>query len=83
MPRKAGNRSLRKFMIDRSMAATTPGFVTSSFRVGTLTFIPSFSAVLAALSVYLECRPCRSAAAASISGPIDSVILDGSCSISF
>ena len=83
MPRKAGNRNLRKLVMDRSMAATIPGCVTSSFKVGTFNFMPIFPAVLAALSVYVECRPCRSAAAASISGVIDSVILDGSCSISF
>ena len=83
MPRKAGKRNLRKLVIERNMAAIAPGFLTRSFRLGTFTFIPIFSAVLAALSVYLECRPCRSAAAASISGPMDWVILEGSCSMSF
>lgn len=83
MPRKAGKRNLRKPVMLRNMATTAPGFVTRSFKVGTLTLMPNFSAVLAALSVYLECRPCRSAAAASISGPMDWVILDGSCSMSF
>lgn len=54
MPRKAGKRNLRKLVMERNIAATAPGFVTRSFRVGTLTFMPIFSAVLAALSVYLE-----------------------------
>lgn len=69
--------------MERNMAAIDPGFVARSFRLGTLIFMPIFSAVLAALSVYFECRPCRSAAAASISGPMDWVILEGSCSMSF
>lgn len=83
MPRKAGNRSLRKFMMARSIPAMAPGFVTRSFRLGTLTRIPIFSAIPAPWLMYLFLRPCFSAAAASISGPIDCVILEGSCSISF
>ena len=83
MPRKAGKRSLRKFMIVFKRPATAPGLVIRSFKLGTLTRMPIFSATPAAWVAYLLFRPCFSAAAASISGPIDWVILDGSCSISF
>lgn len=83
MPKKAGNLSFKKFMIAFNMPATAPGFVTRSFRFGTLTFNPALDAPLAAMLAYLELRPCFSAAAASISGPIDLVIFDGNCSTSF
>lgn len=83
MPRKAGKRSLRKFMMARSMPAMAPGLVTRSLRLGTLTRMPIFSARPAPWVMYLDLRPCFSAAAASISGPMDCVILEGSCSISF
>lgn len=83
MPRKAGNRSFKKFMMARSIPAIAPGFVTRSFRLGTLTLIPIFSAMPAPWLMYLDLRPCFSAAAASISGPIVCVIFEGSCSINF
>ena len=54
MPKKAGKRSLRKFMMARNMPATAPGLVTRSFKLGTLTLKLIFSAALAAPSVYLE-----------------------------
>ena len=83
MPKKAGNRSLRKFMIALSIPTTAPGFVTRSLRLGTLTFKPAFSAPCAAMLAYFASSPCFVAAAASISGPIDLVIFEGSCSTRF
>lgn len=83
MPKKAGKRSFRKFIIARSMPAMAPGFVTRSFRLGTLILIPIFEAAPAAWFMYSDFMPCFSAAAASISGPRDVVILEGSCWMSF
>lgn len=71
MPKNAGKRNFRKFIIALSMPATAPGLVTRSLRLGNLNFADDFW------------RAGLSAAAASSSGVIDSVILEGSCSISF
>ena len=70
-------------MIAFSMPATAPGLVTRSLRFGTLKLKPAFEAALPAILAYFEFMPCFSAAAASISGPIDFVIFEGSCSTSF
>ncbi len=71
MPKKAGKRNFRKFIMALSIPATAPGLVTRSLRLGTLNFVADFW------------RVDLSAAAASSSGVMDSVILEGSCSISF
>ena len=71
MPRKAGNLTLRKFIMALSIVMTIPGLVTSSFNVGIVNFAAPVSA------------PAFSAAAASISGVIDLVNFEGSCSINF
>ena len=83
MPMNAGNLSFRKFIIERNIVTIAPGFVTKSFKFGTFIFMPIFSATPAADDTYWLLSPCFSAAAASISGPIELVILEGSCSISF
>lgn len=75
MPRKAGKRSLRKFMIAFSVPITAPGFVTRSLRLGTLTLVLDLEAVPAAWRLGF------SAAAARTSGPSDATILVGSFSI--
>lgn len=80
MPKKAGNRSLRKFIMALNIPATAPGFVTRSLRLGTLNLKAAFPAASADLA---DCSPGLSAAAASSSGAMDSVILDGSDSMSF
>lgn len=71
MPKNAGKRNFRKFIIALSIPATAPGLVTRSLRLGTLNFAADFW------------RAGLSAAAASSSGVMDSVILEGSCSMSF
>lgn len=71
MPKNAGKRNFRKFIMALSIPATAPGLVTRSLRLGTLNFVADFW------------RVDLSAAAASSSGVMDSVILEGSCSISF
>lgn len=48
MPKKAGKRSLRKFMMARNMPATAPGLATRSLRLGTLTLRPILPAACAA-----------------------------------
>lgn len=77
-PRNAGNLNFKKFIIVFNSPATAPGFVTRSFRLGTRTFMPAFSATCAPLLRYLELSPCFSAAAARTSGPMEVVILAGS-----
>lgn len=71
MPRKAGKRSLRKFMIAFRVPITAPGFVTRSLRLGTLTLVFD-------LEVW---RLGFSAAAARTSGPSVATIFVGSFSI--
>lgn len=78
MPRKAGKRSLRKFMMAFRAPATAPGLVTRSLRLGTLSLDPEVDADFDAEAV---CTPGFSEAAARISGPSEAAILVGSFSM--
>lgn len=42
MPKNAGKRNFRKFIMALSMPATAPGLVTRSLRLGTLNFVADF-----------------------------------------
>lgn len=42
MPKKAGKRNFRKFIMALSMPATAPGLVMRSLRLGTLNFVVDF-----------------------------------------